>query len=342
MPSAPKNRAIVAAAGARKTQQIIEAALTANGCVLVTTYTNENLNQICARMQAMTGVIPPNVETHGWFSFLLAHGIRPYQRSILGAPGAVGGLNFVGQRSRYVRSDTLAYFIDRNGDVYRDAAADLTCRIDDATEGGVIARLEQIYDHIFIDEVQDLVGYDLDVLDKLFHSRIAITVVGDPRQHTFATSNVARNKKYRGAGLIDWLDQRSDVCVQEHRHESDRCQQEICDFASALFPDFPPLASGHATVTGHDGVHMISHYEALAYFEEHQPQVLRWDKRADTQGLPAVNIGVAKGSTYDRVLIFPTKPMLAYLESRDLANLKSPEKLYVAVTRARYSVAFVT
>jgi hypothetical protein len=34
--------------------------------------------------------------------------------------------------------------------------------------------------------------------------------------------------------------------------------------------------------------------------------------------------------------------MLAYLESRDLAKLKSPEKLYVAVTRARYSVAFVT
>jgi DNA helicase-2/ATP-dependent DNA helicase PcrA len=26
-----------------------------------------------------------------------------------------------------------------------------------------------------------------------------------------------------------------------------------------------------------------------------------------------MNIGVSKGSTFDRVLIFPTKPMLAYL-----------------------------
>jgi DNA helicase II / ATP-dependent DNA helicase PcrA len=58
-------------------------------------------------------------------------------------------------------------------------------------------------------------------------------------------------------------------------------------------------------------------------------------------GLPAMNIGVSKGSTFDRVLIFPTKPMLKYIKSKDLAALPAPERLYVAVTRARYSVAFV-
>jgi DNA helicase II / ATP-dependent DNA helicase PcrA len=340
MPYGP-NTAIIAAAGARKTQQIIDAALGASDRVLITTYTNENLNQIRARIRARTGVIPPNIETSGWFSFLLADGIRPYQREILGRPGVVGGLNFIGAKPRYISSDQPGYFIDSHGDVYRDAAADLTCRIDDASHGAVIRRLEHIYDRIFVDEVQDLVGYDLDVLDRLFGSRVAVTVVGDPRQHTFGTSNVAKNKKYRGAGLIDWLNERLGVCVQEHRHKSDRCQQEICDFASALFPEFPPLTAGHRTVTGHDGVHFVSHFEVLEYVEEHRPQVLRWDRRADTQGLPAMNIGVSKGSTYERVLIFPTKPMLAYLEHRDPSKLASREKLYVAVTRARFSVAFV-
>jgi len=33
--------------------------------------------------------------------------------------------------------------------------------------------------------------------------------------------------------------------------------------------------------------------------------------------------------------------MLKYLRERNPAKLKSPEKLYVAVTRARFSVAFV-
>lgn len=54
-----------------------------------------------------------------------------------------------------------------------------------------------------------------------------------------------------------------------------------------------------------------------------------------------MNIGVAKGSTFDRVLIFPTHPMLKYLDGGDPSELKAPERLYVAATRARHSVAFV-
>jgi hypothetical protein len=54
-----------------------------------------------------------------------------------------------------------------------------------------------------------------------------------------------------------------------------------------------------------------------------------------------MNIGVAKGSTFDRVLIFPTEPMLKYLELLDGSMLKAPQRLYVASTRARFSLAFV-
>jgi ATP-dependent exoDNAse (exonuclease V) alpha subunit len=69
--------------------------------------------------------------------------------------------------------------------------------------------------------------------------------------------------------------------------------------------------------------------------------VLRYDKRADTLGLATMNIGLSKGSTVERVLIFPTKPMIKYLRTRNPADAGSREKLYVAVTRARHSVAFV-
>ena len=54
-----------------------------------------------------------------------------------------------------------------------------------------------------------------------------------------------------------------------------------------------------------------------------------------------MNIGVSKGSTFDRVLIFPTKPMLQYIKSGNPDVLAAREHLYVAVTRARHSVAFV-
>jgi hypothetical protein len=101
------------------------------------------------------------------------------------------------------------------------------------------------------------------------------------------------------------------------------------------------LSSGHVDVTGHDGVHFIEKLAVPEYVDDYSPQVLRDNKRVDTLGLPALNFGVAKGATYDRVLIFPTRAMLRYLQSGDVTDLGSAERLYVAVTRARHSVGFV-
>jgi DNA helicase IV len=141
---------------------------------------------------------------------------------------------------------------------------------------------------------------------------------------------------------LDWFVERSHVCNLETRNYSYRCNQAICDFADAIFPNMPPTKSMDVAGTGHDGVFQISRNEICRYVAEHAPvTILRHDKNVNTEGLPAMNIGVAKGCTFDRVVIFPTKPMLGYLEDRDQKKLKAPERLYVAVTRARYSVAFV-
>jgi DNA helicase-2/ATP-dependent DNA helicase PcrA len=341
MPS-PNNTAVLAVAGASKTQQIIDAALSdGSQRVLITTFTNENLRQIARRIEERAGVIPANIHLLGWYTFLIRDGIRPYQHSVLQEVGLVRGLNFLGKRQMYASKSERRYFIDTNSDVFRDGLADFVCIADAASHGAVINRLEGLYDHIYIDEVQDLVAYDLDVLDLLFQSGVAVTIVGDPRQHTLSTSTAAKNKKYRGSGFAEWLDKRADVCVRVDRVDSVRCNQAICDFASQLFPDLPALRAVGTTTTGHDGVFHVPPMDVLQYYEEHRPTVLRNSKTTDTHGLPAMNIGVSKGSTFDRVLIFPTKPMRAYLDSGDASKLKAPERLYVAVTRARHSVAFV-
>ena len=104
----------------------------------------------------------------------------------------------------------------------------------------------------------------------------------------------------------------------------------------------PATKSVGVAPTCHDGIFQIVSDDVAGYVAEHHPvTVLRHDKNYDTQGLAAMNIGVAKGSTFDRVMIFPTKPMLTYLEDKDETKLKAPERLYVAVTRAKFSVAFV-
>jgi DNA helicase-2/ATP-dependent DNA helicase PcrA len=337
------NTVILAAAGSRKTESIVEAALAVtSGRVLITTFTNENQRQIVNRIEQKAGALPPQISVCGWFSFLIQQCSKPYQRVLTGEPLVISGLNFKGQRNRFTSKTSIHYFLDGNGAMYRDGVSDFVVELNKRSGGAVVRRLERVYTHVFIDEVQDLVGYDLDVLDLLIASNIKLLMVGDPRQHTFATNLGPRNKKYQGAGLADWFQERSEICTMEQRNYSYRSSQAICDFADAIYPDFPPTASIDVPLTGHDGVFQVEAGSVPAYMAKYgHVTALRYDKNAWTADLRAINIGVAKGSTFDRVMIFPTMPMLRYLEDGKHAALKSPEKLYVAVTRARFSVAFV-
>lgn len=61
-----------------------------------------------------------------------------------------------------------------------------------------------------------------------------------------------------------------------------------------------------------------------------------------SENAPAINFGDAKGLTFERVLIYPTKPILAWLKDcNSKLEPKSRAKLYVAITRAMHSAAFV-
>lgn len=343
MSSGLSNLAILAAAGSRKTECIVESALgVTDGRVLITTYTNENQRQICQRIEQKVGAMPSNISVVGWFSFLITQCAKPYQKALVDEPLLINGLNFKGSRHKFAKKSERHYFLDSNNDMYRDGVSDFVVSLNRDTSGAVVERLEKIYAHILIDEVQDLVGYDLDVLDMIMTSKIKLTLVGDPRQHTLSTNISPRNKKYRGPGLKDWFSERASTCELQHREFSYRCNQAICDFADAIYPDMPKTKSSGVCATGHDGIFYVPPERVAEYLNAYRNvRILRHDKKANTLGFPAMNIGVSKGSTFDRVMIFPTKPMLEYLKKRDPTKLKAPEKLYVAATRARFSVAFV-
>ncbi|HEV2639393.1 MAG TPA: UvrD-helicase domain-containing protein [Actinocrinis sp.] len=337
------NQAIIAAAGSRKTQHIIDCVLSEpDQQVLVTTYTNENLRQIMERLSAGTGTLPSNVTVLGWFSFLLNECVRPYQSFVLGDVGVVRGLDFIGARPRFVtKSNPRKYYLDTHSSIYRNGVADFACDANTLSGGKVIDRLARVFDHIYIDEVQDMAGYDLEFIDLLFQSPVAITVVGDPRQATYMTNTSNKNSKFRGSGIGAWLDKRTSRCVIENRVESYRCNQTICDFADGLYPDLPRTVSMNSEITEHDGIFMIKPSEVEKYVDQYSPTILRYSKATAVQGFSAINFGVSKGGTFDRVLIFPPKSMVKFLSSRQPDDVVDKAKLYVAVTRAKYSVAFV-
>lgn len=340
-----KNNITIASAGGRKTTLIIEEALKQKDKkILITTYTIENTDQIKSYIISQNGFIPDNITVITWFAFLLKDCVRPYQNYILPTQ-RVESFDFrtiPAPRIKGGRSNP-AWYINKGNYIYKDRVSEFICDCNGRCKGSVIKRLEKIYDQIYIDEMQDLVGWDQNLVELLMESTIAVTLVGDPRQATYSTNNSQKNKGKKGKNMMLWINELKDKnkCIVKEKTECFRSNQVICDFADNLYPDLSKTISKNAKITGHDGVFIIKQTEVLSYIETYNPQILRWSKKTDTISLPAINIGASKGLTYERVLIFPTKRMKKYLETSDINDAGDIPKLYVAVTRAKYSVAFV-
>jgi len=178
----------------------------------------------------------------------------------------------------------------------------------------------------------------------LLESSIRVTLVGDPRQHIYTTNSSTKNKQYLGIGVVDLLQKwwQSGLCTIEHMNGTYRCNQGICEFANLLWPDMDAMEPLMSNAIDHTGVYLVAENAVEDYVRSFSPQVLRYNQNAKSYGCEAMNFGIAKGLQFERVLIVPTGPIRKYLEVGDLKHLRtSKDKLHVAVTRARHSVAFV-
>lgn len=340
------NRLILAVAGGRKTQGIVERCIEAPSGrrILTLTYTLANQNELRSRL-ASRAPLGAEVQVRGWFSFLLTHWIRPYLPRQF-ADRRLAGLNFDGDPGIYATGEPR--FLDADGRAYKLHVAQLAYMTASASDGAVLDRLHRIYDEICIDEVQDLNGYDLEILRMLLDSPIRLEMVGDVRQALLLTNPRERkNSQYKAIQIKRWLDEAATAGLLEVTHATTtwRSNQTIADFADSIFDDawrFGKTESMNADVTGHDGVFLVRPEHVDAYVTQFRPLCLRHSRNsARSLDLPFMNFGIAKGRTAEHVLIAPTGAMTNFLRSgTQLADLAACS-LYVAVTRARTSVAFV-
>ena len=343
MPSA--NRIILASAGSGKTTTIVSEAAGELGVrSALVTYTNNSEAELRTKANEICGCVPPHMRTTTWFGFLLQHMVRPYQRAAY--PGRVRGLAFVNGISapRTKEADTKRHYFRRPGDMYVDKVSKFACKLIRETAGKPVDRLAQIVDRIYVDEAQDLAGYDLELIERLLDSKIEVVLVGDHRQATFKTNQSAKNRRFGRQRIIDkfetWqADGKTRIEIHNHSY---RCVQKICDAADKLFPDVEGTISRNRTRTGHDGIFLVRQRDVGTYVERFSPQALRYNRRKQNVPGTPYNFGESKGMTFERVLIFPHKPLEAYCLTGKLENAgKELPKIYVAITRARQSVGIV-
>jgi len=359
-----ENSLIIAAAGSGKTTHLANEALARDESILILTYTLSNEDVIKKRLFQKSGCIPPNVTVQTWFSFLLQHGVRPYQgclddslyeQEIKGMilVNKQSGLRFNGKKGPvyWGEKDFNKHYFTNDHKIYSDKISKFICKLNEESNGAVIRRLSCIYEHIFIDEVQDLAGHDLELLKLLFASTISILLVGDPRQVTYLTHPERKYAKYKNGNIREFVESELGKHITCEIDEttlgkSHRCCQTICEYSSRLYPNFPEAMScsccGESKID-HQGVFLIEKKQLHKYVKIFSVMQLRWDRK--TNVLPSIrvmNFGEAKGETFDRVLIYPTEDMATWIKDNSAKLTDGARaKFYVALTRARYSVAIV-
>lgn len=340
------NKLIIAAAGAGKTTYLVSEALRQDKEVLITTYTEANEREIKKKFIEINGAIPNNVTIQTWFSMLLQHGVKPYQNYL--TDRKINGMILVNQQSsQYIAEANVdKHYFSKEYKIYSDKLSKFVFKCNEKSNGNVFDRLSRVYNDIFIDEVQDLAGYDLELIKLLFSTNSNIVLVGDPRQTTYSTHWERQNKKYNDGNIKAFIQDKCKKNVVEIDEASLNCSYRnnelICQFSSRLFPDYVVPISKQNDEVEHKGIFFIREKDVDAYLEKYLPLQLRTDRRKQVnKNFSVMNFGESKGLGFDRVLVYPTQPILEFILNHKNLDGTSRAKFYVAITRAKYSVGIV-
>jgi len=338
-----KNLIISAVAGSGKTTRIIEdCCVNTDKKIIFTTYINNNSEAIRKKLTDKFGIVPPNITVQSWYSFLIEDWVRPYANTAMNfeIKHINGMIPTNGISAKYTEKGTKPHYFNDDCEIFSDKVAEFGSTCNNNTGGKIIRRLEGIYDRIYIDEIQDMNGYDLDILDILMKSKIEMVVVGDTIQNIYDTSPSPWRKK-DSEDVLSYLKNKyaynSDYESMSYTY---RCSVGICTFINKLFPDveFKPLNKESERFEPQ----IIRDEETLTkYVNELQPLILGHNVNSDPGIGRYMNFKKSKGLEAEDVVIVATKDYFDYLtKQKGIKKMKSKRILYVAATRARHTIAF--
>lgn len=346
------NKLIIAAAWSGKTTYLIKNALELQKeKILITTYTSENESSIKEKIFKIFWNIPENITIKTRDSFLLQYLLRPYQSELFDELFNIN-IHFYQQNGRsslYCNKQNIKYYFQIKNNIYKiysDKISEFIFETNKKLNWILINRLSRIFNYIFIDEIQDLAWYDLELIKLISESHIKLLLVWDPRQVTYLTNSPKKNKQYSNweveKYIIENCKKWNFEIDKESLNVSHRNNQLICDFSSRIFPNEKSIKECNCESCNKNGIEhqwifLVKESLVDSYCKEYHPQILKWQNA----NLWEMTLWLSKWKTFDRVLIYPTKPIKNRLYKWTSLEFQSRCKLYVWVTRARYSVWFV-
>ena len=336
---------IIAAAGSGKTWGLCNHAINnlKEKNILLITYTHQGKKALEEELKKQnTCILHPKIKIMTWYSFLLSECIKPYQ-SFITKYNSIRSISFeesYGQVNFHSSGDYRRY-ITKENNIRSNQASELACYLNKISNDKVISRLDEVYSYIYIDEVQDLSGWDLDLIRILLSSNLGVYLVGDPKQSTYKTNTSTKNKNKSGRKLLDFFVDLIDdnKLILKNSNKTNRFNKDIAKFVNLIDPVEPFVQSEILCNDEYDGVFIIERKNINHYLKLFNPQCLRYDRRTIVESANVMNYGVVKGRTFDRIVIYPNGKFKDFILKN--TKIESPEKYYIAATRARKSVVFV-
>lgn len=368
----------IAAAGAGKTSLILEQVTkrlldkNLDKKIGIITYTTKNQENIKSKIINNCNSMPSNIRLMGWYTFLLDYWIRPFKGDVLEELYSVHiGLHFTETPSgicktkdgkyfkTYKKNDLWKkYFTSNKQNIYSDKLSEFAIECYKKNKDDLLERIVNVFSAIYIDESQDLSGWDFEIIKLLSkNQKLDIVLCGDPRQNTYSTNYGSKNKDYNGCP-----DKYAQKYINTAKHEyikidytslqkSHRCYDDICSFANILMPDFPKTQACNCAscnerrekYTKRKGMFLLSEEKEQEYINYCNPISLIWNitSKDKIKTDEYLNYAESKGLEYDAVIIYPTETIVKFLSEDSALSKEALRKLYVAITRARFTCAIV-
>lgn len=331
-----KPRLILSVAGSGKTSHLVEK-LNVKSRALLVTYTDNNVEHLKQSVIRKFGYIPSGITVLSYFSFLYSFCYKPFLSLVCPSRG----LTFErAEINNYYSSDSKEYYVCSNGLLYSNRLALLiknTCLPD------VVMRLDKYYDSFYIDEVQDMAGYDFDLIVSLKTTKCSRLYVGDFFQHSVDSSRSGTKNQnlhkdytnYKAAFVKEGFDVDENTLSRTYR-----CGPAICDFVTRNLGI--QIASNKT-----DDLSIIELVEDHGRINEiiENPFIIKLlYKESYKYKCISMNWGESKGlDCYQDVCVILNKKTYEYMRKGMLDKLSSvtKNKLYVALTRAHRNVYLI-
>lgn len=319
-----QKRLIHAVAGSGKTRAIIDD-LNIEKRNLIITYTTTNQEEIRKRIIAKFGQLPDRTHVFGVFEFLYSFCLKPYYNERL------IGIDFnYKPKSKFDRSTF-------NGQ--RVIYSRLSNFLLNKSAINYLERIDNFFDCIYIDEVQDFESYDFDWVKSLSNLNAKVWLLGDFYQKTYSTSRDGNkgsgihkdiNKWVKGLNCFE-LDRTSLI-------KSYRCPAAVCNFVNEEI----------GVDIQHNEENVISSTIKFVDEETEIDSIITNDdikklfyQESYKYNCNGQNWGESKGGEFSDVCVILNPATLTQYKRKQLSTLKSKNKFYVACTRTKGNLYFI-